>query len=150
MDTLGGRPALDVGDVALQGLGEKAPCLPGVGPGQHPGADHAAERRAVCGAVEVVGDGLRELRIGHLVAQVAQQLPQLVAGQQEQQHQYVGLLGQLVPVGAVALGLEYPVQPLDVAVPGPVALPVELLQLVVAFELGELAAGVEDHPHLAW
>ncbi len=43
---------------------------------------------------------------GHLVAQVAQQLPQLVAGEQEREHQHVGLL---VPVGAV--GLEQPGDP---------------------------------------
>ena len=63
-------------------------------------------------------------------------VPQPVAGEQEQQHQDVGLLGELVPVSAVAFGLEHPVQPLDVPVPGPVALPVELLQPFVAFELG--------------
>jgi hypothetical protein len=58
------------------------------------------------------------------------------------------LLGDLVPVRAVTLGFEHPVQPPDVAVLVPVALPVELPQVFVALELGEHAVGVEDDPHL--
>jgi len=97
----------------------------------------------------VVGDGPGELFGAHLVAEIPEQLLELVAREQEQQHQDVGLLGQLVAVRAVALRLQQSIQPLDVAVLLPVALPVELAQLLIALELCEHPVGVEHDLHLA-
>src|SRR5204863_3129769 len=72
--TLGGGPALNVSDVALQRLLQEPPGLLGLVTGQDPGGDHAAERGAVRGALEVIGDGAGELVGAHLVAEVAHQL----------------------------------------------------------------------------
>ena len=55
------------------------------------------------------------------VAEAVEQLAQLVGGQQVEQHQHVGLLGDLVVVDGVALGLEDAVEPADVAVAAAVA-----------------------------
>ena len=50
----------------------------------------------------MVVDRAFQLLLADLVAEPSQQLPQLGPGEQEQQHQHVGLFGQLVAVGAVA------------------------------------------------
>ena len=85
----------------------------------------------------VVLDVLGDRVVLERVAEPGEELPQLVRGEQVEEHQHVRLLRGLVPVRAVPLGLEDPVQPLDVPVPRPVALPVELLQLFVALELAQ-------------
>jgi hypothetical protein len=54
-----------------------------------------------------------------------EQLLQLLGREQVEQHQNVGLLRGLVPVRRVALGLEQPVQALDVAIARLERLPVE-------------------------
>ena len=58
-------------------------------------------------------------------------------------------LESLVAVRRIALGLEDPVEPLDVAVPLPVVDPVELREALVALELADDAVVVEADPHLA-
>jgi hypothetical protein len=74
VDTLGGRPALHVGDVALQRPQQELPCLLGLVAGQNPGAHHPTQRRAVRGVRQVVGDGPGELVGRHFVAESPEQL----------------------------------------------------------------------------
>ena len=62
------------------------------------------------------------------VAEPVEDLPHLVGRQQVEDHEHVGLLGELVAVRRIALGLEDPVEPLDVAVALLVVEPVELLE----------------------
>jgi hypothetical protein len=53
----------------------------------------------------------------------------------------------LVPVGTIILGLQNEVEALNVAVPPPVAVPVELRELLVPFELADDPVPVERHKH---
>src|SRR5690606_28111956 len=69
------------------------------------------------------------------IAKALEQRSQLFGGEQEEQHQHVGLLADLVLVRAVALGLEDAVEALDVAVLGSIPQPVELLEVLPAVEL---------------
>lgn len=57
VNALGSRAALDVGDIAVECRDVLAPGLVRIKAGQHPSADHAAERGAVGGACEVVARG---------------------------------------------------------------------------------------------
>src|SRR5450631_481079 len=74
VDAFGGRPALRVADVALQSPQQELPCLLGLVAGQNPGAHHPAQRRAVRGVRQVIGDGPGELVGRHLVAEIPEQL----------------------------------------------------------------------------
>jgi hypothetical protein len=65
---------------------------------------------------------------------------------QDEEHHGVGLLGQLVAVGIVTLRPQDPIEPLDVPVLGPVGLPVELLEVVVALELADDSVAVAERP----
>ena len=143
VDALGGRAALHVGDVAVQRLLQELPRLLGLVPRQHPGVTTALSVEPCEVRAQVVVDRPLDLLPVDRGSPAGQQLAQLVAREQEQQHEHVGLLGQPCSGWAVALGLEHPVQPLDVAVALPVAVPVELLQLLVALELAQHAVGVE-------
>ena len=80
-------------------------------------------------------------------SRAARKRAQLVLREKEEQHYGVGLLRQLVAVGVVALARRIR-QPLDVAVLLPVAVPVQLLELLVALELADDAVAVEGHEHL--
>ena len=84
-----------------------------------------------------------------LVAELVEELLELPLGEQEEQHDGVGLLAELVAVGAVALGAQDPVEALDVPVARAICLPVELFQILVALELTDDAARLEGHEHLA-
>ena len=84
-----------------------------------------------------------------LVAELLEEPAQLVLGEQEEEHDGVGLLGQLVAVRVVALGPQDPVEALDVAIPLAVLVPVELLQVLVALELADDAVAVERDEHPA-
>jgi hypothetical protein len=75
--------------------------------------------------------------------------PDLRRRQQVEDHQHVGLLGHLVAVRRVALRLQDPVEPLDVAVALLVVEPVELLEAVVAVELADDTVVVEADAHPA-
>ena len=74
-------------------------------------------------------------------------MPQLFVGEQVEEHDRVGLLGQHVAVGIVSLGAQDPVEPLDPAVLRSVGVPVELGKLLVALELADDAVVVERHEH---
>ena len=118
-----------------------------VGPGEHPGMHHAAQRRPVRRAGQVVVDHLRDLVGRESVAEPVEQLAQLRCRQQVEQHEDVGLLGGLVPVDIVVLGLEDAVEALDVAVLPPVAIPVQFRQVAVSLELADDAVVERDeHP----
>ena len=149
VDTLLGRAALDVADVALQRHDEPLPRALGIERGEDRGVRDEAQRRAMRGPRVVVVDGLARGVGPVLVAEPLEQTPQLVVGEQVEQHDRVGLLGQLVAVGIVSLGAQDPVEPLDVAVLRPVGVPVELRELLVALELADDAVVVERHEHLA-
>ena len=101
--------------------------------------DDRAQSRPVRGARQVVVDGFGDLLWREAVAEPAEQRQQLFRGEQIEQHQGVGLLGRLVVVDAVVLGLEDAVEPLDVAVPLPIAFPIKFGQFGIALELA-------DHP----
>ena len=150
VDALLGRAALDVADVALERHEEALPRALRVQRGQDAGVGDEAQRRAVRGAPVVVLDVLRAVSGAELVAEPLEQIARSsLVGEQVEQHHRVGLLGQLVAVGIVALGPQDPVEPLDVAVPRPVGVPVELLELLVALELADDAVAVERHEHPA-
>ena len=77
-------------------------------------------------------------RLGReVVAQLAQQGPQLVGGQQEEQHEHVGLLGHLVVVDGTALRLQDPVQALEIAMAVSVVRPVQIGEFAVTRELAD-------------
>ena len=97
----------------------------------------------------VVVDGAGDQQRISGVAEPVEQLVQLVRGQQVEQHEHVGLLGDLVAVGGVALRLQDAVEPGDVAVALDVVDPVELLEPVVPLELAEDAVVVPAQPQLA-
>ena len=147
VDALLGRASLDVTHVALQREDEPLPGALRVQRGQHAGERHETQRGTVGGAPVVVGDGATGQVGVEAVAQPVEQLPQLVVGEQEEQHHRVGLLGQLVTVGVVTRGLEDPVEAPEVRVLGAVGVPVQLLELVVALELAQHPVGVEGHEH---
>ena len=154
VDALLGGAALHVADVGLDGDEEALPGALGVDAGEHRGVRDERERRAVRGAPVVVGDGApREVLVvgDRVVAEAGEDLAQLVVAEQEEQHDRVGLLGELVVVGVVTLGLEDAVHPLDVLVLGPVAVPVELGEVRVALELGDhrvaVVVAVGRHRH---
>ena len=96
--------------------------------------------------LDVPAHGVR----AELVPEPLEQLAELLLGEQEEEHDRVGLLGQLVAVRVVALGPQDPVQSLDPAVvPLAVPVPVELRELLVSLELADDAVAVERHEHLA-
>ena len=123
--------------------------LSGSSRGEHAGVGDEAQGRAVRRALVVVGDVLARGVRAVVVAQPLEQPPQLLAREQEEQHHRVGLLGELVAVGVVALGTQDPVEPLDVPVLGAVGVPVELLEILVALELADDAVAVEGNEHPA-
>ena len=141
--------ALEVKEIALERLGEQLPGSLAIRADQHPGVHHLAQGGAVGRARRVVLDVLGDGVVLEGVAEAGEELPQLVRGEQVEKHQRVRLLRGLVPVRAVPLGLEDPVQPLDVPVPRPVAFPVELRQLFVALELAQDPVIVEGKEELA-
>ncbi len=135
VDPLGGGTALDVLGVRLQGLAEELPRRLAVDPRQDPGVHHRAEGGPVRGARQVVLHGAGDEVGIYGDAEPSEDVGDLFGRQEEEQHEDVGLLGGLVPVDAVALGLEDPVQTAGSAA----GLPVEFGQSLVAGELG-------DHP----
>jgi hypothetical protein len=80
---------------------------------------------------------------------VLEQPAQLLGREEVEKHQDVGLLGDLVAIGRVVLGFQHPVEPLDAVVSLPVSLRIELLQLLVAFELAYDAIPVKRDLELA-
>ena len=104
--------------------------------------------RPVRGPTVVVLDRPAGGVVGELVAEPGEDAAQLVVAEQEEQHHRVGLLGQLVAVRGVALGLEDPVEALDVAVLRAVGVPVQFLEVGVALELADDPV-VERHEHPA-
>ena len=131
-------------NVALQRDEEPLPGALRVEPGENAGVGDEAQRRAVRGALVVVGDVLAPpCRDAIVVAQPLEQPPQLIGREQEEQHHRVGLLGELVAVRVVALGAQDPVQPLDVPVLRSVGVPVEFFEILVALELTDNAVAVE-------
>src|ERR1017187_2869431 len=149
VDALLRGAALDVADVAFQRGEEPLPRGLEVQRREHAAVRDKAQRGAVRCALVVVGD-VPGRGIGTVVvAQPLEQPPQLVVGEQEEQHHRVGLLGELVAVGVVALGTQDPVEPLDVPVPGAVGVPVQLLEILVSLELADDAVAVEGNEHPA-
>src|SRR5512132_3823003 len=149
MDPFGGRSALGVGDVALERLEQELPGAASIGARKHPRMHHAAQRRAVRGPVEVVVDRSRDRVLLEVVSEAREELAELVGGEEVEEHEHVGLLRDLVAIGSVTLALENSVEAPDVAVAGAVAVPIELLELLVPLELAEDAVLVEDEAHLA-
>src|SRR4029450_8353532 len=98
---------------------------------------------------EVVVDRSRDRVLLEVVAEAREQVAELVGREEVEEHEHVGLLRDLVAVRSVALPLQDPVEPADVPVTGAVALPVELLKVLVAFELAEDAVLVKDESQLA-
>src|SRR3712207_6465545 len=96
----------------------------------------------------VVGDILLSHVRRVLVAKPLKEPPELLLGEQEEQHQGIGLLGELIAVGCVSFGPEDAVESLDVAVLCAVGLPVQLLELLIALELADDAIAVERYEHL--
>src|SRR3984893_7421798 len=148
VDALLRGAALDVADVALQRDDEPLPRGLDVQPREHAAVRDEAQRGAVRGALVVVGDVLARGVRAVAVAQPLEQPPQLVVREQQEQHHRVGLLGELVAVGVIALGTQDPVEPLDVLVLGAVGVPVELLEILVSLELADDAVAVkrDEHP----
>jgi hypothetical protein len=70
------------------------------------------------------------------VSEPFENLGQALVGEQIEEHEHVGLLGDLVAVRRVPLGVEDPVEPLDVAVLLAIAVPVELLQVPRSLRTG--------------
>ena len=150
VDALLGGAALDVADVALERHEEALPRALGVDPGQRGGVGDEAERRAVRGAGVVVLDVLASRVRGEVVPEPLEELGQLLLGEQEEEHDRIGLLGQLVAVRIVALGPKDPVEALDPAVVAlAVPVPIEVRELPVSLELADDALAVERHQHLA-
>ena len=106
-----------------------------------------AQRRAVRSAPVVIGDvplrGVRTVAIPEPFEDPAE----LIFLEQEEQHHRIGLLGNFVAVGIVALRTQDPVQPLDVAVLRAVGIPVELAEVLVTFELADDSIVVERDKH---
>src|SRR5690606_9226160 len=118
--------ALGVVQVRRKRFAEGGPAAGGVRAGQDGGVDYPAQRGAVRGPGEVVVHVLVDkVGLGG-VAESVQCLGEPVGAEQVDQHEDVGLLGQLVPVGAVALGLKDQVQPANVAVSTAIVFPVQL------------------------
>ncbi len=149
VDALGGGAALDVEDVAAQRLGKIAHGPLPVRAGQHPRMHHSAQGGSVGGAGQVVLDGPRDNAGPPPVAQVREQVAELVGGQQVEEHEHVGLLGCLVAVRGVVLGLEDAIKPAQVTELLAIGIPVEFLKMPVALELADNAALVERHEELA-
>ncbi len=91
-------------------------------------------------------DGARDEAGIVLVAQVGEDVGELVRGQQEEEHEHVGLFRHLVPVAGVPFCFQDPVEPADVAVRVPVVLPVEFDEVLIARELAD-DPFVEGHAH---
>src|SRR5690625_36275 len=126
MDALLGGAALGVVQVRGQGLTEGGPPAGGVQAGQDRGVHVSAERGAVRGGREVVVHGAGQRLAGGGVAEALEHVQQPVGSQEVDEHEDVGLFGELVPVGGVAFGLQDQVQAPDVAVGAPVVVPVQL------------------------
>ena len=95
------------------------------------------------GASEIIVHVPAHRVVVQAVAQAPEQSLHLGRGQQVEQHQHVGLFGDLIPVGAVVLGLQDAVEAVDVAVFLAVAVPVEYAQSFESLELADdLAAAV--------
>ena len=137
VNTFGGGAALDVGHIRHQHLLEVTHRPFAVSPGQHPGMHDTGQCRAVRGALEVVVHRRRYLLGGESVAHSGEQLTQLVSGQQVEEHEHIGLFGGLVPVDAVVVGFQDPVESRNVAVAFAQTLPVEFLQIAVTLELAD-------------
>ena len=105
------------------------------------------ECRAVRRAPVVVRDvpGYRAGIVG--VPEPPEDLAQLLVPEQEEQHHRVGLFGDLVEVGILALRAQDPVEPLDVAVLRPVRVPVQFLEVLIALELADDPVVVERDEH---
>ena len=105
------------------------------------------------GALEIIIHVPLHRVVVEVVAQALEQGLHLGRGQQVEQHQHVGLFGDLIPVGAVVLGLQDAVEAVDVAVFLPVAVPVECAQslepLELADDLAPAAVVVGGNVHLA-
>ena len=104
VDTLLGRTALDVSDVALEHLDQAIPRALRVQRGQDRGVRDETERRAVRGPRVVVGDVLAGGVGPVLVTEPFEQMPQLLIGEQVEEHDRVSLLSEHVSVLIVSLG----------------------------------------------
>ena len=78
------------------------------------------------------------------VPEAAEYPTQLLRREQEQRHQCVGLLCDLITPYGVAFRFQNEVEPSEVAVTGAVGLQVELLEPLVAVELREDLADERD------
>ena len=145
MDSFASCAALPVDQVAPQCLSQELPGTLAIAAGLHPGVHDVAERRPMGGARTVefhrAHDCLRRKRVPHLLQEVAQ----LFSREQVEQHEYVGLFCEPVVVRAVPFGVEDQIQAANGTVPGPVRVPVELREILIALELTDDAVAVEAH-----
>src|SRR5262245_43050326 len=117
--------------------------------GEHSRIGDKAQRRAVRSPPVVVRDGPRG-RVGTVaVPQPRKDLAQFLAREEEEEHHRIGLLGDLVSVGVVALRTQDPVEPLDVPVLRAVGVPVEFFEVAVTLELADDSILEERHEHPA-
>ncbi len=98
MNPFWSRSALDVGHVAEEGVAEEIPGPFAIESGQDPRIHDAAEGRTVRRAPVVVLDGSADRVAVQLVAERLEDVLQLLSGQQEEEHQHVGLLRELVSI----------------------------------------------------
>ncbi len=99
--------------------------------------------------MQVIVDRVSDHVVGQLIAQPLEQRAQLFGREQVEEHEHVGLLGDLVGVRRVPLRFQDPIEAMDDAVAFAIPLPVELFELLVALELADHAVAVEHDEHLA-
>src|SRR5690242_18460043 len=95
----------------------------------------AGERRTVRRPAIVVRNISLNSLVFEWITKALEQCGELLGRKQVKQHQRIRLLRYLVAVGAVILRLEDQVEPLNITIPGAIALPIQLGQVFVAFKL---------------
>src|SRR5215813_10011029 len=110
---------------------------------------NSAQGGAVRAAPQIVVDGSGDRARIEGVAETVEELRQFFCRKQVEQHQDVGLLGELVAIGRIALCLENQVEAHDVWIFASIGVPIELLQRLIAFKLAENAVVMEWQVKLA-
>src|SRR5215469_12094873 len=149
MDPFARGPSLNIANVALQSLREERPGALPAGARQYPGMRESAQGGAVRAAPQIVLDGSGNRDRIERVAKAIEELGQFFCGKQIEQHQDVGLLGELVAIGRVVLCLEDQIEAHDVWVFAPISVPVEFLQRLIALKLAENTVVMERQVKLA-
>jgi hypothetical protein len=87
--------------------------------------------------------------VGKGIAQLLEYGPQLIGGEEIEQHQDICLFGDFMSIWGVLFGLENAVEPLDIAVFLSIAFPIELFEILIALELADDPITMDNEVHPA-